>query len=121
MMHYCLDKEELRQFLDFETNKKAVYIDGLEVWIDYAHSWQVELGCINYLLSQILERKAKDGEDCYKITELVYALENQLFFRIHECDPCLVDYMTRRLRQPSSSLEEELVMLHNNMCEHIYE
>jgi len=121
MMHYCLDKEELRQFLDFKTDNKAVDIEGLEAWIDYAHNWQVELGCINYLLSQILERKAKDGQDCCKIIELVYALEDQLFFRIHECDDGLVDYMLRQVRQPASSLEEELVMLHNKMCEHIYE
>lgn len=120
MTYYCMDREELRQFLDFKAANKAVDMDSLEIRIDSAHDWQVELGCVNYFLSQILEKKAKGGKDCHNIINLVYGLEDKLFFRIHECDHGFVDYMLKHVRQANSSLEDELVVLHNNMCEHIY-
>lgn len=107
--------------MDFQVSNKPVDINGLDVWIEDAHNWQVELGCINYLLSQILERKVRNGENCFTIIDLVYKFENQLFFRIHECDHRLVEYMLRHVRQYDCSLEDELVTFHNRMCEHIYE
>jgi len=120
-VHHCMNKEELHQFIDFKNVNKEVDASGLKSWIEDAHNWQVELGCVNYLLSQVLERKAKDGENCLDIIKLVYRLDEQLFLRVQECDRRYVEYMLTHLRQSTSSLEDELVVLHVRMCEHIYE
>jgi len=120
-MHHCMNKEELQQFLDFKTCGKQVDIDDLEIWIEDANNWQVELGCINYLLGQILlGKKKRNTSTCLSIIDLIYKLEDQLFFRIHECNHDFVSYMLKHTRQ-SALLEEELVRLHTRMREHNHE
>jgi hypothetical protein len=116
-----MNKEELRQFIDFKTCGKQVDIDDLEIWIEDAHNWEVELGCINYLLGQILEKKRGNTKACLSIIDLIYKLDEQLSLRIHECDYDFVIYMVRNIRRSDSTLEDELVLLHNRICEHIYE
>ena len=116
-----MNKEELLKLINSKIIDQEVDNCEFKVWVDYAHNWQVELGCINYFLSQILERKVKDGEYCLSIIELIYGLEDELFFRVHECNHVFVEYMLSRLRQPDISLEEELVILHRDLCEYSYE
>lgn len=115
-----MNKEELNQFIDFKTIGKAVELADLGLWIESSHNWQVELGCLNYLFVQILERKLQEHSECSDIICLFYDLENQMYLRIHECHYRFIEYMLRFLRRSSLSLEEELVNLHNNMCEYIY-
>jgi hypothetical protein len=116
-----MNTEETRSFVDFKIANKGIDIPKLETWIENAECWRVELGCVNYLLGQVLERKVNNGEDCFAIIELVYKLEDQLYFQIHECDQKFVDYMLWNVRQLGESLEDELVALHNKMSEHNYE
>ena len=115
-----MNKEELNHFIDFKTTGKAVELADLGLWIESSHNWQVELGCLNYLFAQILERKSKKHVDCSTTICLLYDLKDQMYLRIHECQYEFVEYMLGRSRQLSLSLEEELVDLHNNMCEYIY-
>lgn len=116
-----MNKEELRELIDFKMCGKEVEIPDFKIWIDNSQNWQVELGCLSYLLSQILEKRAKKSKKCLSIIDLIYRMDEQLFFRIHECDYDFVKYMLRNLRHVDLSLEDELIMLHTRMCEHIYE
>ncbi len=120
-MYHCLNKEELSQFIDFKSIHNPVESNDLQLWIADSHNWQVELGCLNYLFAQILERKSQDNHDCSPIINLVYDLVDQMYLRIHECNHHFVDYMLGFLRQSNLSLEEELVQLYNDMCEYRYE
>lgn len=115
-----MNKEELSQFIDFKTIGKAIELTDLGLWIESSHNWQVELGCLNYLFAQILERKLQENVECSDTICFLYDLVDQMYLRIHECQYEFVEYMLRSLRQLDLSLEEELVNLHNKMCEHIY-
>jgi len=120
-MHYCLNREELTQFIDFAYSGKAVQLEHLSLWIGNSQNWQDELGCINYLLAHILCRRVKEGfNNCSDIIQLLNNLEDQLYIQLHECDHSFVNYMTKFIRGTDLSLEEELVKLHNDMCEYKY-
>ena len=120
-MHYCLNREELSQFIEFKANDTAVDLNDLALWIEASRNWEIELGCLNYLFAQILERKTHDKQDCSGLVQLLYDSSDQMYLRVHECDYAFIAYMLRFLRESDISLEEELVRLHNNMCEHKYE
>lgn len=121
-MHYCLNREELTQLIDFEYSGKEVQLDYLRLRIVNSQNWQDELGCMNYLFAQILGRKVKQKfKNCSYLIQFLNDLVDQMYVRIHDCDHSFVNYMTRYVRETDLSLEEELVKLHNYMCEYIYE
>ncbi len=120
-MHYCLNREELSQLIDFKARGKEVESADLASWIEASHNWEVELGCLNYLLAQILEKKTHDDQDCSGMVCLLYDSLDQMYLRIHECDREFITYMLRFLRESNVSLEEELVRLHNYISEYRYE
>ena len=120
-MHHCMNKSELNAFITFKTNGEPVNSRDLELRIESSHNWQVELGFLNYLFAQVLERKKREHLDCLEYIICLYELEERMYIRIHELDYRFIDYMTLFLRQDNLSLEDELVHLHINMCEFIYE
>jgi len=120
-MHYCLNREELNQLIDFKAHSKEVELPDLALWIEASRNWEVELGCLNYLFAQILEKKTHEKQDCSGMIDLLYDSPEQMYLRIHECDHEFITYMLRFLREANVSLEEELVKLHSYMCEYKYE
>ena len=120
-MYYCMNREELGQFIDFKASDKNVDNDELLNWIENASYWQDELGCLTYLFAQILEKKTKDGENCQKLIELFYQLPEQMYFSIQAFDSNYIEYMQQNVRNHRVSLEEDLVRLQNAMSEYQYE
>jgi hypothetical protein len=114
-MYYCLKKEELEQLIDFKISGKEIVSGDFSALIENSAEWQTELGCINYLLCQIIERKKNSGDECGKLIDEVYQLDQRILFRIHECDREFVQYMLSHVRQSSLSLEDELVTLHTGI------
>jgi hypothetical protein len=115
-----MNRDELRQFIDFKAKNKNIERYELLNWIDNAENWQDELSCLTYLFAQILEKTAKDGEDCQKLIELFYQLPEQMYFSIQAFEPNFVEYMLRNTRNRSRSLEDDLVGLQNTMSEYQY-
>ena len=120
-MHYCMNKQQLNSFITFQAAGEPIELKDLLTWVDSSNNWQIELGFLNYLFIQILEKKKREGLDCHQYIDCLYQLEEKLYMRIHDLDYQFIDYMLLFLRQNTLSLEEELVQLHNNMCEFIYE
>lgn len=121
-MHYCMNKEELRQFLDYQANHHEVSSsEELRGWIDRAENWEGELGCLVYLFAEVLEKQAKLGENCQPLIEKLYQLPEQMYFSIQEFDSDFVEYLLRNTREPGLSLEEELVRLQNSLRERRYD
>lgn len=119
-MHYCLNREELSQLIEFKARGKDVEVTDLAVWIEASRNWQVELGCLSYLFAQILEKKQHSNQDRSGMICLLYDLVDEMYLRIHECDYDFITYMLRFLHDSNLSLEEQLVELHNDMCEYRY-
>lgn len=120
-MYYCMNREELRQFIDFKAHHKTVDNDELLNWIENALYWQDELGCLTYLFAHILEKKAKNGENCQELIEQFYQLPEQMYFSIQAFDSNYIEYLLQNTRNRSVSLEEDLVRLQNAMSEYQYE
>lgn len=119
-MHYCLNREELRQLIEFKFSSKEISTDELQIRIGNAESWQDELGALTYLFSLVLERKVHAGEECAGLIGLLYQLVEDMYLYIQECDSTFIDYMLRNVRRASLTLEEELVELQNGMSEYKY-
>jgi len=123
-MHHCMNREELRQFIEFKTDQRIVENNALQVLIDGAESWQDELCCLNYLFSQVLERRLKKGNDHQAEQEcinMLYQLSEHMSLCIQELDSEFVDYMLKCVRDRSLSLEEELIQIQNKLGEHSYD
>lgn len=119
-MHHCLSKDELRQLLDLKAENLAIENDELRIRIELADNWQDEVGAHTYLFSQILERRVKDGHDCARLIQKLYALPEVMSIFIQELDSDFVEYMLANIRDRNLSLEEELVELQNRFREHDY-
>ena len=121
-MYYCLNTEELEQFIDYNNSGKAVFEDDLRLLIEYSQNWQTELGCIQFLFARVLARKIKrKTKSCYDLIHMLNDLEDKMYIRINECDFEFVEYMLRYIRELDITLEENIINLHTNMNEHIYE
>jgi len=120
-MHHCLTKAELQDVLALKVDNIAISTEALRIWVGLADNWQDELGALTYLLSQILERRAKDGYDCETLIRMFYALPDAMWLDIQEFDSRFIKYMLVNLRDRSKSLEDELVELQNRFRDHNYE
>ncbi len=119
-MHRCLNRQELTELIALKSDDISVESDTLQSWINNAENWHFDISSLTYLLTKILERKTKEGEDCYKIINVIYDLERHMSFSIQEIDAGFVDYMLRNKRTLNISLEEDLVELQNNLTEYQY-
>jgi hypothetical protein len=118
--HYCLNKRELTELIVSKVGKTAIEDDDLSLRVKTAELWQAELSSLTYLLSHIVEAYKKKGRDYVELLVAFYSLEEEMFFSVQECDHRFVTYMLRNTRDPSLSLEEELVNLQLGIREHSY-
>jgi len=116
-----MNKDELSQLIDFVVQGSAFQSPDFERWVESSRNWQIELGFLNYLFAQLLERKKHHHQECASLILLIYNLVDEMYICIHECNLDFVKYMMRSVRDSSISLEEQLVVLHNNMREYSYD
>lgn len=120
-MPYCMNREELKQFLDFKISCQPIDNNELVHWITEADCWQDELSCLIYLFAQIIDRKNQEEKPCQKLIEFLYQLPEQMYLTIQEFDSEFIDNMLRHIRDNSLSLEEELVKFQDRISQHQYE
>ena len=119
-MPYCMNREELKQFLDFKISCQLIDNNELTHWITAADSWQDELSCLIYLFAQIIDRKNQEEKPCQELIEFLYQLHEQMYLTIQEFDSEFIDNMLRHIRNINLSLEEELVKLQDEISQHQY-
>jgi hypothetical protein len=117
---YCLNKKELKELMDLRVLEIAIEDEALAIRLEAAELWQEELSSLTYLLSHIVEGHKKRSDDSAEYVDAFYALEDQMLFKIQECDHPFIAYMLINKRNPSLSLEEELVELQVGMSEYRY-
>jgi len=120
-LHYCLNKQQMTDFLDFIVFNKNMIDEELDIIVDGARIWQDELICFSYLFSMILEKKTKEGFDCHRYIDEIYKLPEELFLSIQEFDSDFIRYMMGNMRNDSLSLEEDLVQLQTRLSEYSYD
>lgn len=112
-MHYCLNKDELGQFL--QSMLAGTPLDGqqLKLVIDSARSWQDELGIHNYLACLLLCRGLDDPKTGREIINLLYGLSDIMAVYIQELEVDFIQYLLRHLSPDAlTSLEDSLVEMH---------
>jgi hypothetical protein len=119
-MYYCLNKHELKQFIEYKVDGSSISDDSLKIRIENAEYWQDEIGGLTYLFSQIVDRKVRGGEDCAAYIEILYRLQDEMAFQVHECDRQFIDFMLRNLRDSTLTLEEELVDIQSHLSRYEY-
>lgn len=120
-MHHCLSKEELKQLINARIGGEEIDDELLRIWVSNAECWMDELGGLNYFLSHILERAKKADESCEGIMDVFFELENHMALVLQEFDFRFIDFMLKRLRDKSISLEDELIGLQEDVGEYRYD
>lgn len=120
-MHYCLDKEELRQLIEYKIDGVAIEDELLKIIVGNAESWIDDLCCLNYLFSHLLDKMVRDGKEGHGLIKTLYEFEEIMFLKIEEMGHNYIRYMLKNLRNPGLSLEDELVMLQNKIGGYRYE
>ncbi len=123
MRAYCLDKQELNRLIEIEPIGRVLDDDETPFrhLLDDWQSWDIEFICLATSLSQILERRLRQGLDVESILEWVYSLSERTgLFTVEGFDEDFVAYMLRYVRQTDLSIEENLIEIRNLQNEHIY-
>ncbi len=125
MRGYCLRKEELDCLIQVELEGKTLHQDDekqvvFQYLLDSWKNWDIEFICLVTILSQILERRLKQGVNAQSILEKVYSLPERTGLVIEECGDDFVTYMLKFARQDNLSMEENLVEIRNQLSEHVY-
>jgi len=127
MRGHCLQKEELDRLIKVELEGKTLHQDdekqvAFQYLLDSWKSWDIEFICLATILSQILERKIRQGVNAQSTLEQVYSLSERtgLGLVIEECGDDFVTYMLRFARRDNLSMEENLVEIRNQLSEYVY-
>jgi hypothetical protein len=94
--------------------------DALMTLLDSCRNWNIELMCLTYLLSKILERKGKGNADCQQILERIFTLPDEMWLSYQEFDLGFVKYLFRHIRNTELDLETDLINAQNKLSDHVY-
>jgi hypothetical protein len=120
-MRHCLNKEEINFLLDNNWEITEDVSNDLILLLESCKEWHVELICLTYLLSKVLEQKTKDGIECGKILMQAMAITNKMWLSYQYFDLNFVKYLFRHVRQKEIDLENNLIEIQNRFSEHIYD
>ena len=120
-MQYCLNKEEIDLLLSNDWEIKEDFPDELKPLLENSQNWHVELVCLTYLLSKVLERKQKNGIDCDVLLRQAMNITNEMWLSYQDSDLEFVKYLFRHVRKNELDLESNLIDIQNRLSEHIYD
>ena len=120
-MQRCLTKRELDLLVDnnwslIEDDES----DELVQLLEQCESWENELICFSYFLSQKLERKAKVGGDCQLVLRQTFQRSLEMWLSIQQFDAKFIKYLFRSVRDRNVTLEEGLIEVQTRLGQHIY-
>ena len=121
MIKYCLNIEELREFIDYALYQSDVSSNVREMF-DAAENWQAQSNGLAYFLGRIIQKKVRQGtlselyiNDCYQLSERV-------FFDINDTGASFISYLLMHdgFDEPGYELEEKLTLLHSSYSDRKY-
>ncbi len=121
-MQRCLSKRELDLLVDNNWSLSGDdESDNLVQLLDQCESWENELICFSYFLSQTLERKAKTGMDCQVTLRQTFQKSSEMWLTIQQFDAKFIKYLFRNVRDRNVTLEDGLIEVQTKLGQHIYE
>lgn len=121
-MQRCLNKRELDLLVDNNWDLTGDdESDDLALLLDQCKSWENELICFSYFLSQTLERKAKVDGDCQLVLRQIFQQPSEMWLTIQQFDAKFIKYLFRNVRDRNITLEDGLIEVQTNLGQHIYE
>ena len=121
MRHYCMRRDETVLFLHAEAGQTQIEDGPLGDLVDAARNWEIELSCLTYLFSMILDMDYDGDDDRRATTDLLYRQEERMSFVVQELGTDFIDCLLRNLRDPALSLEDALIDCQNRLGEHDYD
>ncbi len=120
-MQRCLSKEELGVLIDNDWKLPDDDAVDLSVCLYQSRYWESELICFSYFLSQVLERKAKNNDDCKQILEKAFQQTSEMWLSFQDFDGKFIKYLFRYIRDKDVLLENDLIEIQRNLGQHKYE
>jgi len=123
-MHYCLNKKELLLLLNLKSSiiesidKEEKHLQSI---IIESEAWNLEVSCLTYFLSQIIEATKKNTtiNPQYYI-DFAYNLYEKMYFFIQEFDIDFINIMFTYTRDSSLELKDNLINIQNNLKDYKY-
>lgn len=123
MNSYCLNQDELSEFLHGVLYDDDYSIQGLSSLVESANDWDIMLCGLSYFLGRILQKKINNNNLELDFIDKVYELENSIYFDLNSLNIEFIDFIILhdRFIEPNSSLNEVLVFLHDKYIKRNYE
>ncbi len=121
MKNYCLNVEEIYKLLKWRESGEPVDCKELLLIIEDAESWTTRIICIALFFARILEREKPNINTQKNMINILFKMEEELFFEVQGGDDEFVDFLLRHLRNPDESLEASIIELQNRLSEYSYE
>lgn len=120
MSFCCLTKRELEELIMYKIKERSLYPNSEDKFF-LSSQWNYQLGILILFLAQIIEKNNNPLDISNQdIINIIYCLPNEMYVEIQEIDQCFIDSLLRRVRQPSLTLEEELVENYTRLMNHDY-
>ncbi len=124
MNPYCLNEEELKQFVEVELRGREIYDDEeefnhlLEGW----RAWDIEFICLATIFSRFLEQQQKLGKSAEFIPHETFAMAEKtgLWLTLEGFGEEFVVYFFRHSRDENLTIDEDLNYLRRRLGEHEY-
>jgi len=109
--NFCLTKKNLNDFIEYSYGNK-IFNTELERIIKQAENWEVNIICLNYFLSQILEAKQKTHLNSVEIIDKLYEINNLIYSDMEEFSASTIDKILNcDVKNHDLSLEENLIQI----------
>ena len=113
-----ISENELEQFLIHKLQNKSIF-DNLAYHCDLAESWIEPIGVLTSLLARVLEAKMNsDPPELLTILIFFMTCQKVCIYLIEEMDFIFVEHLVRTIRQPTFSLEDDLVDINSKLMDH---
>ncbi len=124
MNPYCLNEEELKQFVEVELQGREIYDDKeefdhlLESW----RAWDTEFICLATIFSRFLEQQLRLGQNAEQILHEIFTMTEKpgLWLTLEGFDEEFVAYFLRHSRDEKLTIDEDLNYLRRRHGEYEY-
>ena len=124
MNPYCLNEEELKQFVEVELQGREIYDDEeefnhlLEGW----RAWDTEFICLATIFSIFLEQQLKLGQSAEFVLSEIFAMAEKtgLWLTLEGFGEEFVSYFLRHTRDETLTIDEDLNYLRRRLGEYEY-
>jgi hypothetical protein len=117
-MKHCFDKKQIEKFIDYLIKDKCDDKNIVSI-IENSKDWKEQIFILNFLVSQIIQKKIKKGQLPKEIINRLYSITDYWNIKIEEIDIEFVDFIYTH-KSISSKMNENLIFFKEKQINYDY-